>query len=130
MKSILIAAVGLFLLCAPVKADECITVDKFNSAFSSEGVKLLGSTSAATQKLAKLFNSNREANGQPKTSVSIFIFGLVVDETGGPAILAAVFDGDGCVIRKSVIVFPIQFWIGFLDRAGVTIKDFVPLDGA
>ena len=124
------AAVGLFLLCAPVKADECISVDSFASELSKKGITLIGSKSAATVKLAKTFNENRATNGQPPAEISIFLLGLVVSPDGTPQILAAIADKQGCIIPKSVVVMPVRYLVGLLERAGVSIDEFIPLDGA
>ena len=130
MKSILAAVLALFLICTVAKADECITPDKFSSAFAKEGILLLGSKAAATEKMAVVFNENRERNGQPKAEISIFILGLLKKADGEYEVIAAIADKQGCVVPKSIAIFPIRYWIAFMNKAGVTIDDFVPFDGA
>lgn len=130
LKSLVGFMAGLVLLISVAEADECVPVDKFSSAFAQEGIRLLGSRAAATEKMAKVFNDNREANGQPKTTVSIFLFGLVMGKDGTPQVLAAVADGNGCIIQKSIAIFPIRIFVDFMNKAGVTVHDFVPLEGA
>lgn len=130
LKSLVGFLAGLALLISVAEADECVPVDKFSSAFAQEGIHLLGSNAAATEKLAKVFNDNREHNGQPKAEISIFLLGLVMGDNGTPDVLAAAADKNGCIIQKTIIVMPIRYWVTFMQRAGVTIHDFVPLDGA
>lgn len=129
MKSILAAVLALFLYCSTAQADECVTVDSFTSAMAKEGIPLLGSKSAATERMAKSFNSNRANSGQPEAKISIFILGLV-DTKDGKQVVAAIADENGCVVPKSIAVFPIRYWIEFMNQAGVTIDDFIPFDGA
>lgn len=130
MKLILAAVLSLFLYCTVAKADECIPVDRFASEFAKEGIYLRGSKAAATEKMAALFNANREARGQPKAEISIFLFGFVITEANGPVVIAAAADKNGCIISKTVVVMTARQWVDFTTRAGVTIDDFVPLDGA
>ena len=129
MKSILAAVLAVFLYCSTAQADECVTVDSFTSAFAKEGIPLLGSKSAATERMAKVFNDNRAKSGQPKAEISIFILGLV-DTKDGKQVLAAIADKNGCIVRQSIAVFPIRNWVEFMQSAGVTIDDFIPFDGA
>lgn len=129
MKSILAAVLALFLYCSTAQADECVTVDSFTSAFAKEGIPLLGSKHAATERMAKVFNDNRAASGQPKAEISIFILGLV-ETKDGKRILAAIADENGCIVRDSIAVLPIRSWVEFMHKSGVTIDDFIPFDGA
>lgn len=127
----LIAVIVVFMLhVQQVKADECITVDKFSSAFASEGIKLRGSTAAATKKMAALFNENRAARGQPSVEISIFLFGLVTTRSGDTGALVAVFDKSGCVVPKAIAVLSLRVWSEFATLAGVGPTDFVPMEGA
>lgn len=130
MKSILAAVLGLFLFCSMAKADECITVEKFSHEFSKEGVALRGSTAAATKKLSVLFNANREARGQPKAEISIFLFGLVTANNGNQGAVVAIADKMGCIVPRSVSVLSLRTWAEYLAIAGVSPKEFVALDGA
>ena len=128
-KHLAIAVTGLFLSCAVAKADECISVDKFSSTFASEGISLLGSKAAATRKMEKVFNENRARNGQPAARISLFLLGPLMTKEG-PAALAAIVDDKGCIVTGSVTVLPVRVVVDFFNAAGVTIHDFVPLDGA
>ncbi|MEI6535795.1 MAG: hypothetical protein WCN98_10675 [Verrucomicrobiaceae bacterium] len=130
IKIILSILVAIFFQITVVKADECITLDSFSSEFAKEGVVFRGSNSAATEKLAALFNKNREARGQPAAQISIFLSGLVVTSSGEPGVLVAVVGKDGCLIQKSVAILTIRQWVYFLNIAGVEPKDFIQLDGA
>lgn len=130
IKVIIAAALAVVLQFSVVKADECITVESFVSAFASEGISLRGSTAAATEKMATVFNENREANGQPKTSISIFLLGYVATTTGEPGALVAIADKNGCIVQKSVTVLSLRSLFDFITKAGVTGKDFIPMDGA
>lgn len=121
---------AIFLQITVVKADECITLDSFSSAFAKEGIVFRGSNSAATKKLAALFNKNREARGQPAAQISIFLSGLVATTDGEPGVLVAVIDKDGCLIQKSVAILTVRQWVEFITIAGVEPKDFIQLDGA
>ena len=121
---------AIFLQITVVKADECITLDSFSSAFAKEGIVFRGSNSAATKKLAALFNKNREARGQPAAQISIFLSGLIATTDGNPGVLVAVVGKDGCLIQRSVAVLTIRQWVDFLTIAGVEPKDFIQLDGA
>lgn len=129
-KALVAVIVAFMLHVQPVKADECITVDEFSSAFASEGVRLRGSTAAATEKMAALFNSNRAARGQPSVEVSIFLFGLVTTKSGDTGALVAVFDKSGCVVPKSIAILSLRVWSEFAMLSGVGPEDFVPLEGA
>lgn len=120
----------MLLFCSVAKADECITVEKFAAEFSKEGIALRGSTSAATEKLAKLFNANREARGQPKAEISIFLFGLVTANNGNQGAVVAIADKMGCIVPRSVSVLSLRTWAEYLAIAGVSPKEFVALDGA
>lgn len=130
IKVIISLFVAIFLQITVVKADECITLESFSSEFAKEGIVFRGSTSAATEKLAALFNKNREARGQPAAEISIFLSGLVATSDGSPGILVAVVGKDGCLIQRSVAVLTIRQWAEFLTIAGVSPKDFIQLDGA
>jgi hypothetical protein len=130
IKIILSILVAIFFQITMVKADECITLDSFSSEFSKEGVFFRGSNSAATEKLAALFNKNREARKQPAAQISIFLSGLVVTSSGEPGVLVAVVGKDGCLIQRSVAILTIRQWVYFLNIAGVEPKDFIQLDGA
>jgi len=130
IKIILSILVAIFFQITMVKADECITLDSFSSEFAKEGVVFRGSNSAATEKLAALFNKNREARGQPAAQISIFLSGLVVTSSGEPGVLVAVVGKDGCLIQRSVAILTIRQWVYFLNIAGVEPKDFIQLDGA
>ena len=121
---------AIFLQITVVKADECITLDSFSSAFAKEGIVFRGSNSAATKKLAALFNKNREARGQPAAQISIFLSGFVATTDGEPGVLVAVIDKDGCLIQKSVAILTVRQWVEFITIAGVEPKDFIQLDGA
>lgn len=130
VKIIISLLVAIFIQVTVVKADECVTVDSYVSGLAKEGIALRGSTAAATKKLAKLFNQNRAARGQPAAEVSIFIFGLVTADNGNQAILAAVADKNGCVIPKTVTLLSLRQWAEFMTIAGVSISEIVPMDGA
>lgn len=130
MKSIIAAVLGLFLFCSVAKADECVTVEKFAHEFSKEGIALRGSTAAATEKLAKLFNKNREARGQPAAEISIFIFGLVTANSGDQGALVAIADKKGCVVMRSVSMLSLRTWAEYIAIAGVSPNEFITLDGA
>ena len=129
-KIILSILVAIFFQITVVKADECVTLDSFSSEFAKEGIFFRGSNSAATEKLAALFNKNREARGQPAAQISIFLSGFVGTTDGNPGVLVAVIGKDGCLIQKSVAVLSIRQWVDFLNIAGVEPKDFIQLDGA
>jgi hypothetical protein len=122
--------VAIFFQITVVKADECITLDSFSSEFAKEGIVFRGSNSAATEKLAALFNKNREARGQPAAKISIFLSGFVATTGADPGVLVAVIDKNGCLIQKSVAILTIRQWAEFLTIAGVAPKDFIQLDGA
>jgi len=122
--------VAIFFQITVVKADECITLDSFSSEFAKEGIVFRGSNSAATEKLAALFNKNREARGQPAAQISIFLSGFVATTDGEPGVLVAVIDKNGCLIQKSVAILTVRQWAEFLTIAGVAPKDFIQLDGA
>jgi len=122
--------VAIFFQITVVKADECITLDSFSSEFAKEGIVFRGSNSAATKKLAALFNKNREARGQPAAQISIFLSGFVGTTDGNPGVLVAVVDKDGCLIQRSVAVLTVRQWAEFITIAGVSPKDFIQLDGA
>jgi len=122
--------VAIFFQITVVKADECITLDSFSSEFAKEGIVFRGSNSAATEKLAALFNKNREARGQPAAQISIFLSGFVATTDGDPGVLVAIIDKNGCLIQKSVAVLTVRQWAEFLTIAGVAPKDFIQLDGA
>lgn len=130
IKVILSLLVAIFLQITVVKADECITLDSFSSEFAKEGIVFRGSNSAATEKLAALFNKNREARGQPAAQISIFLSGFVGTTSGEPGVLVAVVGKDGCLIQRSVAVLTIRQWVEFITAAGVSPKDFIQLDGA
>lgn len=130
IKVILSLLAAVFLQITVVKADECVTVESFVSAFASEGISLRGSTADATEKMATVFNENREANGQPKTSISVFLLGYVAKTSGEPGALVAIADGDGCIVQRSVTVISLRTLFDFISKAGVTGKDFIPFDGA
>ena len=121
---------AIFFQITVVKADECITLDSFSSEFAKEGIVFRGSNSAATKKLAALFNKNREARGQPAAQISIFLSGFVATSDGEPGVLVAVIDKDGCLIQKSVAILTVRQWAEFITIAGVSPKDFIQLDGA
>ena len=121
---------AIFFQITVVKADECITLDSFSSEFAKEGIVFRGSNSAATKKLAALFNKNREARGQPAAQISIFLSGFVATTDGEPGVLVAVIAKDGCLIQKSVAVLTVRQWAEFITIAGVSPKDFIQLDGA
>ena len=121
---------AIFFQITVVKADECITLDSFSSEFAKEGVVFRGSNSAATKKLAALFNKNREARGQPAAQISIFLSGFIATTDGNPGVLVAVVDKDGCLIQRSVTVLTVRQWAEFITIAGVAPKDFIQLDGA
>jgi hypothetical protein len=121
---------AIFFQITVVKADECITLDSFSSEFAKEGIVFRGSNSAATEKLAALFNKNREARGQPAAQISIFLSGFVGTTDGNPGVLVAVVDKDGCLIQRSVAVLTVRQWAEFITIAGVSPKDFIQLDGA
>lgn len=122
--------VAIFFQITVVKADECITLDSFSSEFAKEGIVFRGSNSAATEKLAALFNKNREARGQPAAQISIFLSGFVATTDGDPGVLVAVIDKNGCLIQKSVAILTVRQWAEFLTIAGVAPKEFIQLDGA
>jgi hypothetical protein len=130
IKIILSLLVAIFFQITMVKADECITLDSFSSEFAKEGVIFRGSNSAATKKLAALFNKNREARGQPAAQISIFLSGLIATTDGNPGVLVAVIAKDGCLIQKSVAILTVRQWVEFITIAGVEPKDFIQLDGA
>jgi hypothetical protein len=130
IKIILSLLVAIFFQITVVKADDCVTLDSFSSEFAKEGVVFRGSNSAATKKLAALFNKNREARGQPAVQISIFLSGFVATTDGEPGVLVAVVDKDGCLIQKSVAILTVRQWVDFLTIAGVEPKDFIQLDGA
>ena len=130
IKIILSILVAIFFQITVVKADDCVTLDSFSSEFAKEGIVFRGSNSAATEKLAALFNKNREARGQPAAQISIFLSGLVVTSSGEPGVLVAVVGKDGCLIQRSVAILTIRQWVYFLNIAGVEPKDFIQLDGA
>lgn len=128
LTTVLLLAIGLQVSVA--KADECIPVDKFSREMASEGVVLRGSNAAATRKLEKFFNDNRAAQGQPAREISIFLFGLVRANSGEVGVLVSIADGRGCIIEGSTSILSVRYWVAFMDAAGVSGKDFVPLDGA
>lgn len=130
LKIILSLLAAVFFQITVVKADECVTVESFVSAFASEGISLRGSTAAATEKMASVFNGNREANGQPKTSISIFLLGYVATNAGEPGALVAIADANGCIVQRSVTVLSLRTLFDFISKAGITGKDFIPFDGA
>ena len=130
IKVILSLLVAIFFQITVVKADECITLDSFSSEFAKEGIVFRGSNSAATKKLAALFNKNREARGQPAAQISIFLSGLIAKTDGNPGVLVAVIDKNGCLIQKSVAILTVRQWVEFITIAGVEPKDFIQLDGA
>jgi hypothetical protein len=130
IKIILSILVAIFFQITVVKADDCVTLDSFSSEFAKEGVVFRGSNSAATEKLAALFNKNREARGQPAAQISIFLSGLVATTDGEPGVLVAIIDKNGCLIQKSVAILTVRQWAEFLTIAGVAPKDFIQLDGA
>lgn len=130
LKALAIVFVALTLQVSTVKANECVTVDRFAAGLSKEGIALRGSTAAATEKLAKLFNQNRAARGQPEAQISIFLFGLVTANSGDQAILAAIADKNGCVVPKSVVILTLGQFTDFVTIAGVSISEIIPLDGA
>lgn len=129
MKTIIAAVLGLFLFCAVAKADDCISVDSFVTEFAKEGIHLRGSTAAATEKLAKVFNANREASGQPKADISLFLFGPVKNAVGDIVVVAAVVGKDGCIIQRSVGILTLRSFSAFMTKAGVGPKDLIPMDG-
>ncbi len=130
IKVIIAAVFAVVLQFSVAKANECITVESFVSAFASEGIYLRGSTAAATKKMATVFNENREARGQPKAYISIFLLGYVTTTAGEPGVLVAIADDKGCIVQRSIAVLTFQVFFDFVTRAGVTAKDFIPLDGA
>lgn len=129
IKTIIAATVGVALLCAPVKADVCITVDSFTEEFAKEGIRFRGSTAAATKRMAERFNANRATNGQPAAEISIFLFGPVMG-TSGPAVIAAAVGKDGCIITKTVIILTVEQFEEFMKSSVAEPKDLIPLDGA
>ena len=126
---ILALTVGAALLCAPVKADECTTVDRFASDFAKEGVVFLGSTSSSTKRMAKVLNDNKEAAGQPTTEISLFLFGPV-NGKNGPGVIAATVDKAGCVNMDSVVILTLGQFIAFMKKSMSTSRDIIPLNGA
>ncbi len=129
-KIILSILVAIFFQITVVKADDCITLDSFSSEFAKEGIVFRGSNSAATERLAALFNKNREARGQPAAQISIFLSGFVATTDGEPGVLVAIIDKNGCLIQKSVAILTVRQWAEFLTIAGAAPKDFIQLDGA
>lgn len=130
MKIILAAVFGIFLFCAVAKADDCISVDSFVTEFAKEGIHLRGTTAAATAKMAEVFNANREASGQPKAEISLFLFGPVTNAAGEVVIVAAVVGKDGCVIKRSVAILTLREFSIFASKSGISPKDLIPMDGA
>lgn len=130
MKTILAAVVSLFLICGVAKADECISVDSFVTEFAKEGIHFRGSTAAATERMAKVFNENREAIGQPKAEISLFLFGPVKNASGDVVVVAAVVGKDGCIIKKFVGILTLREFSIFTSKAGIGPKDLIPMDGA
>ena len=130
VKTLITIAAAIVLHVSVAKADECITVDSFASAFAKEGIALRGSKAAATEKMARVFNENRAASGSPTQDISIFLLGFVESGSEGLVALVAVADKQGCIVRKSVATLPLRHWIMFMNKAEVHISDFVPLDGA
>jgi len=126
--AILILAFGLHVSVA--KADECIPVDEFSRALASEGVALRGSTAAATDKLEKFFNENRAAQGQPAREISIFLFGLVKVNSGEIGVLVSIADANGCIVPSATGILSVRYWVTYMTSAGVSVDDFIPLDGA
>jgi len=126
---ILALTVGAALLCAPVKADECTTVDRFASDFAKEGITFLGSTSSSTKRMAKVLNDNKEAAGQPATEISLFLFGPI-NSKDGPEVIAATVDKAGCVNMDSVVILTLGQFISFMKRSMSTSQDIIPLNGA
>lgn len=126
--AILTAAIALHVSVA--RADECITVDSFASAFAKEGVELRGSKAAATEKMAKVFNQNRAASGAPAQGISIFLLGFVESPTDGIVAVVAIADKRGCIVEKSVATIALRNLMIFMEKSGVDISDFIPLDGA
>jgi hypothetical protein len=80
--------------------------------------------------MATVFTGNREANGQPTTSISIFLLGYVATNAGEPGALVAIADANGCIVQRSVTVLSLRTLFDFISKAGVTGKDFIPFDGA
>lgn len=93
-KIILAALAAFFLHLSPADANDCVSVDKFHSTVSSQGITLYGSVSAATKRMEKLLNENRAKGGRAPVEASIFLAGYVKDDKGEIVAIVAVFDPD------------------------------------
>lgn len=128
---IITASLAAYLLIStPVRADECVSIDKFHYTLSSQGVTPYGSRAAATVKLEAVLNENRARAGNPAIKASIFLVGYVKDPSGSTFALVSVVGTDGCIIEDTFVTLTAEMWVGFLMSAGVRVEDFFPIDGA
>ena len=123
-------AAALLLISTSVRADECVTIDRFNSVLASEGVTLYGSRAAATKQMEAVLNKNREKTGTAPIEAAIFLVGYMKDDKGEVFAVVGVFDPNGCLIVETFVTLTIKQWFEFLASSGVEPKDFVPLSGA
>ncbi len=124
------AIAAIFLASTSVRADECVTIDKFHYTLSSKGIALFGSRAAATIKMEAVINKNRATVGKPALKAAILLVGYVKDANNEVYVLAAVVGEDGCVIQETVATLKADTWISFLTSAGVEVEDFFPIEGA
>ena len=129
-KIIIAAIAALFISLTPAYADECVSIDRFDSIFASKGITLYGSRSAATKQMEAVVNQNRAKAGNPSLEASIFLVGYVKDDKGDIFAIVAIFDKNGCAIEETVVTLTIKQWFEFLASSGVEPKDFVTLSGA
>jgi hypothetical protein len=117
-------SIALGLQVSVSKADECVTVEKFNSSVAPQGVELFGSSPSATKKLELRLNQNRARAGATPVEASLFLVGLI---EGKDAVLTAVVGKDGCVIEKTVVILTPAQVTAFAKSAGVGVEDFSPI---
>lgn len=131
IRQIIIALTAITLLIStPVRADECVTIDRFNSVLASKGVTLYGSRTLATKQMEAVLNKNREKAGSPTIEASVFLVGYVKDSNGEVAAVVAVFDQNVCMVKDTFVTLTIKQWFEFLASSGVEPKDFIILSGA
>ena len=127
---IVAAFAALFLVSTPVLADECVSLDRYDSIFASKGITLYGSRSAATKQMETVVNKNRAKAGNPTIKAALFLVGYVKDDKGEVFAVVSIFNPDGCLIEDTLVTLTIRQWFEFLASSGVEPKDFVAINGA
>ena len=117
----------LLVVSTPAIAAECYNRQAFFEAVKHPDTVIMIAKAEASKKIVAKINENRAKNGMHPIDGHSVAIGLLKDKNGVVKVGVAIFDANECVIRETVILLPMDHWVGFANEAGVSADDFAKL---